>query len=240
MATSGETTPELSAIVLCYRAGEHARDVVEPLRRELLESGVRFELVLVGNYDADDDPTPGVVRVLAADHPEVRSVVMRKGGGMGWDMRSGFDAARGEIMIAIDGDAQNPTEDVLRMFREMRSSGAEVMKGRRVTRLDSAYRRMLTRVYNFLFRLMFGTRGLADINGKPKGLTRGAYQRLEPLESDDWFIDAEIVIRARREELAIRELPVTFRENDQRSSFVRPRAIWEFVVNMLRYRWRRR
>ena len=239
MATSGETHPELSAIVLCYRAGEDACAVVEPLRTELLASGVPFELVLVGNYDDEDDPTPAVVRALERELPEVRSVVLKKQGGMGWDMRSGFDAARGEILVAIDGDAQNPTEDVLRMYREMRSSGADVMKGRRVTRLDGRYRRLLTSVYNFLFQLLFRTSDLADINGKPKGLTRGAYERLKPLESDDWFIDAEIVIRAQRQDLAIRELPVTFRENEQRSSFVRPGAIWEFVVNMLRYRWRR-
>ena len=239
MATSGETSPELSAIVLCYSAGESVRDVVEPLRRELLGSGVRFELVLVANYDADDDPTPGVVRALADEIPEARSVVMKKEGGMGWDMRSGFDAARGEIMIAIDGDAQNPTEDVLRMYREMRDGrrGDEGAPG-------DPPRRRLPAVADPRLQLPLQApvrhRGLADINGKPKGLTRGAYQRLVPLESDDWFIDAEIVIRARREELVIRELPVTFRENKQRSSFVRPGAIWEFVVNMLRYRWRRR
>jgi hypothetical protein len=76
---------------------------------------------------------------------------------------------------------------------------------------------------------------MADINGKPKGLTRSAYERLE-LRSDDWFIDAEIVLEARRLGLTIGELPVVFRANPERASFVKPSAILEFLRNMLRYR----
>ncbi len=158
---------------------------------------------------------------------------------MGWDMRSGLEAARGELMIVIDGDAQNPVGDVLRMYREMRQTGADVMKGRRVTRLDSLYRHFISFAYNLLFFLMFWTRGLWDINGKPKGLTRSAYEQLD-LRSDDWFIDAEIVLAARRAQQRIIEMPVVFNRNDERASFVRPSAIWEFLGNMARSLLRQR
>jgi hypothetical protein len=140
-------------------------------------------------------------------------------------------------MVVIDGDAQNPVEDVLRMYRAMRSLDVDVMKGRRTLRHDGTYRRFVSLGYNLLFRLMFRTRGLWDINGKPKGLTRRAYEALE-LESDDWYIDAEIVLKARAAGLRIAELPVEFMRNDQRASLVRPAAIWEFLVNMARS-WRR-
>ena len=78
-----------------------------------------------------------------------------------------------------------------------------------------------------------------DVNGKPKGLTRAAYEALE-LESDDWFIDAEILLSARRRGLAVAELPVVFHRNEERESFVRPTAILEFLRNMARHRFRRR
>ncbi len=38
---------------------------------------------------------------------------------MGWDMRTGFAAARGAFITVMDGDAQNPVEDVARVFKEM-------------------------------------------------------------------------------------------------------------------------
>lgn len=228
---------ELSAIILCYRAGESARAVIEPLQRELDESGVKYELILVANYwPGQHDVTPAIAKEYEGERVQV--VSQAKIGGMGWDMRTGFEAASGEIMVVIDGDSQNPTEDVLRMYGLMRQTGVDVMKGLRIARFDGLYRRFISTNYNFIFRSVFGTHGLWDINGKPKGLTRAAYQQLN-LRADDWFIDAEIVIQAQRLGLRISEMPVVFRRNDERPSFVRFSSIWEFVVNILRHRlWR--
>jgi hypothetical protein len=138
-------------------------------------------------------------------------------------------------MIVMDGDAQNPVGDIARMYLKMTAAGYEVMKGRRVSRADGVYRRSISFVYNLLFRLLFGTWRLWDINGKPKGLTRSAFDKMT-LQADDWFADAEIVLEARRLGLAVGELPVVFYDNPERASFVRPSAILEFLRNMLRRR----
>ena len=230
--------PELSAIVLCYRAEESLRQVIGPLHDELSASDTSFEMVLVANHDRSDDRTPEVARAFAAHHDNVRTVIRPKEGAMGWDMRTGLAAATGDCLVVIDGDAQNPVGDVLRMYREMRRMHVHVMKGRRTSRFDGIHRRLISVVYNALFELLFHTGGLWDINGKPKGMTRTAYERLN-LTSDDWFIDAEIILNARRAGLSIAELPVTFNRNDERASFVRPGAILEFVRNMLQRRMSR-
>ena len=228
--------PEISAIVLCYGAEESIEQVIGPLDEQLRESGVTHELVLVANYEEGvPDRTPEVVKRFARDREHVVTVASPKQGGMGWDMRSGLAASRGQYLIVIDGDAQNPVEDVVEMYRQMKQTGAALMKGRRIARFDSYYRHLVSVVYNLLFLAMFRTRGLWDINGKPKGLTREAYERMT-LRSDDWFIDAEIVLAARDGGMRIQELPVVFRENRERASFVRVEAIREFLVNMLRRR----
>ena len=138
-----------------------------PLRRLLDESGVRYELVLVANeWPGRDDDTLGHVRQYAGEgvmHPRPP-----KEGGMGWDLLSGLDAATGSTIVAIDGDAQNPVEDVLRIYRLMRETGADVGKGVRTNRADGLYRAVISGGYNLLFRLLFGTWSLWDINGKPR------------------------------------------------------------------------
>jgi hypothetical protein len=139
----------------------------------------------------------------------------------------------------IDGDAQNPVDDVLRMYRRLKEAGVDVMKGRRIARFDGPYRRAVSIVYNLIFLVLFRTRGVWDVNGKPKGLTRAAYEALD-LKSDDWFIDAEMVLSARRRGLVVAELPVVFHRNEERASFVQPRAVLEFARNMARERSRRR
>ena len=229
-------SPELSAIVLCFGAEQGITRITEPLLEQLRDAEIDFELVLVANRLSDDpDPTSDIVEDLGARYPEVVPVLREKCGGMGWDMRSGFETARGQSLVVIDGDTQNPVNDVLRMHREMKRTGADVMKGRRIARFDGPYRRAQSVVFNAAFRLLFGTKGLWDINGKPKGLTRAAYERLT-LTSDYWFADAEIIIRAQRMGMDIAEMPVIFRQNLDRASLVRPSAIWEFVVAMLKAR----
>jgi glycosyltransferase involved in cell wall biosynthesis len=232
--------PELSVIVLCYEAREAIHRVIDPLYEQLEAAGVAYELLLVANQWSDrPDPTGRIVEEFAIHRDTVRTVIEDKQGAMGWDMRTGLAAAGGDYMIVIDGDAQNPIDDVLKMYRRMRATGVDVMKGRRIARFDGPYRRAISVVYNVAFILLFGTRGIWDVNGKPKGLTRAAYEALE-LESDDWFIDAEMVLSARRQGLAIAELPVVFHRNEERDSFVRPAAILEFLRNMARQRFRRR
>jgi glycosyltransferase involved in cell wall biosynthesis len=233
-------SPELSAIVLCYKAGESIHAVIEPLVRDLESSGVTYELVLVANYWPDnDDPTPEIVRRFAAERDDVVTVIGEKQGAMGWDMRTGLAAAHGDYLVVIDGDAQNPVEDVVKMYLRMKDTGVDFMKGRRIARFDGLYRRVISEGYNLLFRLIFRTGPLWDINGKPKAITRAAYERMN-LKSDDWFIDAELVLAAKRLGLTVEEMPVIFRENEERSSFVKFSAIAEFVVNMLRARMRSR
>lgn len=212
---------------------------MEPLLELLERAEVSHELVLVANFhERSEDRTPEIVAEYAEGRKNVHVVAHPKQGGMGWDMRTGLAAAQGEYLVVIDGDGQNPVETVLQTYRELKRTAADVMKGRRIARFDGPYRKFISSVYNLLFALVFQTGAIRDINGKPKGMTRAAYEQLE-LKSDDWFIDAEIVIRAHRCGLRVAELPVVFRENEQRASFVRPSAILEFLVNMARYRFGR-
>lgn len=236
---SGEA-PALSAIVLCYRAGESIKTVIEPLHALLEAAGMTYELVLVANYwPQHHDTTPEIARRFAATHTHTVVLDREKAGGMGWDMRSGLKAARGSTLVIIDGDAQNPVHDVLRMYRFLRETGADLGKGRRTNRGDGVYRWFISAGFNAIFCLLFRTWPLWDVNGKPKGLTRAAYERMN-LVSSDWFVDAEMVLQARRHRMKIAELPVTFLENKARSSFVRVSAIWEFLVHMARYATRGR
>jgi cellulose synthase/poly-beta-1,6-N-acetylglucosamine synthase-like glycosyltransferase len=227
--------PELSVIVLCYRAEEQARNVVLPLYEQLEQQPVPYELILVANYWDASDSTPEVAADLARSRETVRVVSMRKAGAMGWDMRSGLHEARGSYLVVIDGDGQVPVQYALEAYRVLKESGAAIVKGRRFLREDGTVRSLTSLGYNLSFRLLFRTQGLWDINGRPKGLTRTAYERLA-LTTDDWFTDAEMLLKARRQGVRVVEFPVRFLRNEVRGSFVGLDTVWEFVRNMILWR----
>ena len=226
----------LSVIVLCYRAEEQFFHVVPPLDDALAAMQTPYELVLVANYwPGENDRTPALAEEYGAGRRHVRTVVEPKRGDMGWDFRAGLAAARGRYLVVIDGDGQVPVHYAGDVYRELAASEADIVKGRRYAREDGSVRTLTSLGYNTAFRLLFGTRGLWDINGRPKGMTRAAYEKLE-LETDDWFPDAVIVLKARERGLAIRELPVRFLRNEARASFVGVDTVREFAVNMVRWR----
>ena len=231
--------PDFSLVVLCYRSGRSIIPFVERLCRTLSFCNLTWELVLVGNYvEGSDDETPEVVTELAASRPNIRTVVRPKDGMMGWDMRTGLNAARGEYIGVIDGDGQFPPESVVACLLMAKLQDLDLTKTYRVRRDDGLYRRLISSVYNLLFKLLFGMR-VRDVNSKPKIIRRSKYELLR-LESNDWFADAELMIRAHEAGLSIGEVPVHFLALDARASFVKPAAIIEFMSNLFKYRFGRR
>jgi len=86
-----------------------------------------------------------------------------------------------------------------------------------------------------LFKILFPGLGSRDVNSKPKIFTEETLKRLE-LRSDGWFIDAEIMIKARRLNLKFSEIPTRFEKQLSRASFVKPAAIFEFIWCMIIFR----
>ena len=233
--------PELSVAILCYRAEELAREFVAQIVRELEEAKIDYELVLVANFwPGSSDRTPQIVREVAAVNPRCVVVAKAKEGMMGWDMRSGLEAATGEHICVIDGDGQMPSSDLVKVYQLLKVGKYDLVKTFRAQRFDGFYRRTISAIYNWLFRLLFRPRAkLRDINSKPKVMTRAAFEQMR-LVSNDWFTDAEIMIEALRHNLKIGEASTIFFKNERRASFVPPSAIWEFLRNLIYYRFRRR
>ncbi len=230
--------PELSVVVLCYRAEDLAREFVGQLQRELEEAHIDYELILVANYhEGKPDRTPIIVQEIAKGNPRINVVAKRKEGMMGWDMRSGLEAARGAHIAVIDGDAQMPSSDIVKVYRMLQVGKYDLVKTFRSQRFDGIYRRTTSFWYNMMFRALFPESAkFRDINSKPKVMTMEAYKKLN-LVSSDWFTDAEIMIEALKNQLNIGEVSTIFHKNERRSSFVPVSAILEFVKNLFYYRF---
>jgi len=234
---NGRMQPNLSVVILCYRAGESTRSFVERMITALVINDINdYELVLVGNYhQGTDDATPSVVQSLATENPRIIAVTMPKLGMMGWDMRSGLNKAGGKYVAVIDGDGQMPAEDVAKVYKKIITENLDLVKTIRIVRGDGAWRKFISHVYNMFFKLLFPGLNATDINAKPKILRRESLLQMK-LTANDWFIDAEIMIQARRLKLRIGEVPTNFLGLTGRKSFVKPKAIFEFIENLLRYR----
>jgi undecaprenyl-phosphate 4-deoxy-4-formamido-L-arabinose transferase len=91
-------------------------------------------------------------------------------------MHAGLSRARGDVVVTMDGDLQNPPEEIPRLVAAV-EAGSEVASGRRVGRADSAGRTLPSHVVNGMLRRFTGV-PISDF-----GCAFNAYRRstLEPL-----------------------------------------------------------
>jgi len=104
--------------------------------------------------------------------------------------------------------------------------------------MDGFGGRMASMAYKFMAAVLFGGLGSIDLNGNPKVLPRDYLDRMH-LQSGDWFLDAEILIKAKRLGLPVYEFNVLGQLREGGRSNVRLGTCWEFIVNLLSYRFGR-
>jgi glycosyltransferase involved in cell wall biosynthesis len=165
--------------------------------QDLVSSGeiADYELIVVD--DASTDATPAIADELAAANPHVRVVhhpVNRKLGG---SMKTGFAAATGELVLYTDADLPWDMSELAKACRIMRLYQSDIVSAYRLDRTgEGMVRKVYTFVYNLLIRSLFGVR-VRDINFSFKLCRRRVFDHIQ-LVSEGSFIDAELIIRAKR------------------------------------------
>jgi len=190
-------------------------DALRPLLAEL--AGDDWEIVLVD--DGSRDGTAEAIASLSAVEPRVRARTHAVNRGKGAAVRTGVLATRGDAVLFCDADMSTPPE-TLREFLAALAGGADVVIGNRksgaarIERWQPPLRTWLGLGFTRLSNLMTGM-SVSDYTCGFK-LFRGDPGRAVFAETgtDGWGFDVEVLARAARRGLAIRELPVRWRHVD--------------------------
>jgi glycosyltransferase involved in cell wall biosynthesis len=215
---------------------ERAVVAAKAVCEQLVVDGVvgDYELIIVD--DKSTDRTPDIADALALADPHVRVVhhpVNRKLGG---SIKTGFDTAKGDLVLYSDADLPFDFEELPRAIRLLRVYDADLVSAYRFDRTGEGYTRAIyTFFYNLLIRTMFGVKA-RDINFAFKLLHRRVLDKIE-LVSEGSFIDAELIIRALRSGFELQQFGVDYfprtRGQSTLSSFSVIRTI---LFEMLRLR----
>lgn len=116
--------PTLSVIAPCFNEEGVLHELYRRICLVLDASGVSWELVLVN--DGSRDRTPEIMRELHAQDPRVKVVDFARNFGHQIAVTAGMDYARGDAVVLIDADLQDPPELILEMLAKWRE-GYEVV-----------------------------------------------------------------------------------------------------------------
>ena len=230
--------PDLSFIMPCYNEEAVIGYTIPQLVRAFAEVGHNLELVVVDN--GSKDRTGEIIDQLAARYSNIIPHRVDVNEGYGNGVLKGIPRCNGPWIGIIPADGQVDAADVVRLYEAVRATDGNVIgKVRRRFRMDGLRRKLVSVSYNVFVRILWPQLDSLDINGSPKLLPREVILRMD-LQSKEWLLDPEIMIKAHLMGLRVLEFNVFARMRGSGVSHVRSSTVWEFVRYLLDFRFSRR
>jgi undecaprenyl-phosphate 4-deoxy-4-formamido-L-arabinose transferase len=138
--------PEVSVIIPVYNEEAGLQTLFDRLYPALDALNTRYEVVFIN--DGSHDRSAAMLRSQFQARPEVtRVVLLAANAGQHMAIMAGFEHCRGDIVVTIDADLQNPPEEIGNLVARMRE-GYDYVGSIRKDRQDSAFRRYASRAMN--------------------------------------------------------------------------------------------
>lgn len=140
--------PEITVLFPVYNEAANLERLYTEMREAMEAFGRSFELLAVD--DGSSDGSFEVLRLLRERDPRLRVVRLAKNFGQNPALYAGFARARGEIIVTIDADLQNPPADIPKLIIELERGDYDLVQGWRQQRQDNLFRRTASRGMNRL------------------------------------------------------------------------------------------
>ena len=127
-------------------------DSIIILNEKILKAlkGYNFEIIYVD--DSSSDSSREVIKSI--NRKKVILVELSKNYGQSLALAAGFDIAKGDYIITLDGDLQNDPNDILPMLNKAVEGDWDIVTGIRVKRKDSIIKTIPSRIANFIIRTL--------------------------------------------------------------------------------------
>lgn len=160
---------KISIVVPFYNEEDNIEELYEKLTHVLNDLDVSYELIFID--DGSTDKTHDILMGLFDSDKTVKVIILRKNFGQTAALQAGFDHAKGEVIITMDGDLQHDPEDIPKLLAPL-EEGFDIVSGWRKERKDHfLLRRFPSWVANRIMRLLSGVK-IHDF-----GTTFKAYKR---------------------------------------------------------------
>lgn len=204
------------------------QDNIVALQQEVAEAltGRDYELILID--DCSTDATLARIQRGAG----VRVIEFAKNTGQSAAMYAGIHAARGDIIVLLDGDRQNDPHDILKLVAGI-EGGADLVCGYRANRKDTTFKRIQSRIANFV-RSRFTGDGVRDTGCTLKAMRRECREALVPFYGMHRFIPA--LVKGMGYKLA--EVPTNHRPRTAGvSKYGFGNRAWKATCDMFAVKW---
>lgn len=195
---------ELSIFFPFWNEEKNVSSVVKNAVEVAKKVAKEWEIIIID--DGSSDKTYEIGRDLAREFRNVRVITHSPNRGYGAALKEGFENAKYKYVVFTDGDRQFDFSQVSKFIETMK--GSDMVIGFRKKRRDSYSRHILMYLLKFWDYIFFGFY-FKDIDCGFKMFKKEALQEIMPLRSEGAMITTEILAKATRKKLTIREVEVS-------------------------------
>jgi undecaprenyl-phosphate 4-deoxy-4-formamido-L-arabinose transferase len=203
--------PEISVVIPVFNEEDNLRELGERLISTLTAMDRPFEIIFV-----DDGSTDGSWQLLTDLHGQypqnIRALQFHRNFGQHQAIFAGFQAARGQVMVTLDADLQNPPEEIPRLVAKL-DEGYDTVGGWRENRQDSIFRRLPSQLVNTVMSKVTGVK-LRDYGCMLRAYRRSVVDSINQCQESSSFIPALANLFAQR----VAEIPVGHAERQRGTS----------------------
>ncbi len=226
---------KISVVIPAYNEEENLERTLTVISRELSGQGIEHEFVVVD--DASTDRTPEILQDLSSRFP-LRFFRNEKNMKLGYTLRRGLEQAMGDVVFYTDCDLPCLPSVIVYALKIMQTYECDLVIAYRLDRTAEGFlRRLYSSLYNFMIRVLFGL-SVRDVNFACKMMKRKVLENIK-LESTGSFIDAELLIKARRRGFTILQFAADyFPRLRGKSTLAGPGVIIKLLKEMFSFRLR--
>ena len=218
---------EVSIVIPCLNEAVNIEETVRRSLEALVDAGIAGEVVVADN--ASDDGSAELAAAAGA------RVVHEPRRGYGSAYLAGFAAARGDFIVMFDADLTYPFDEIAHFVEQLRD-GAQLVMGDRMDNIQPGAMHWVNRyignpLLSGTLNLFFKT-GIRDAHCGMRGFRRDILPTLG-LRTTGMEFASEMVIRASKEQLDIREVPISYAPRGGESKLSRFRDGWRHLRFLL-------
>ncbi|WP_321279251.1 glycosyltransferase family 2 protein [Marinifilum fragile] len=152
---------DISVVVPLFNEDESIPELVAWIDRVMTQNNFSHEIILVD--DGSNDTSWEVIEKLQKKYSAVRGIKFRRNYGKSAALFSGFELAKGEVVITMDADLQDSPDEIPELYRMIKEEDFDLVSGWKQKRYDPISKTIPSKFFNRTARAMSGIK-LHDFN----------------------------------------------------------------------------
>jgi len=221
---------EITIILPAYNEEENLVPLVEKISEVMKGAHQTYEVIIVD--DASTDNTRDVAQAIRKKNPEVRMISHVENQGQSAGQATGFEGAKGKIIVTMDADGQNDPVDIPRLLHSL-TDDIDCVTGVRRVRRDNVVRRISSKIANQFRNIITGDR-ITDAGCTYRAIRKSALNEVPVFNGMHRFLPTLLRVQG----FGVKEIKVNHRPRLRgESKYGISNRLWRGIRDCFAMRW---